>query len=168
MNSTEIMNKYDNLYKERTLPMSETCMCWGLSVGDGWLPLIDKVSSMLNSPVYSSTISLKDGDDYIMFHYKYPYVVMKQVKEKFGLLRIYYECEFPEINNLPKHIKELPENKIKLNDIVSKSYSYVDGVIDFAEHLSGTICEVCGEDGELREGSWSKTLCDEHWKEQKR
>lgn len=57
-----------------------------------------------------------------------------QVKEKFGALSIYTgPCS-----------KEL------------------HAAIASAEKLSTQICEVCGEPGERRGGSWVKTLCDEH------
>lgn len=33
---------------------------------------------------------------------------------------------------------------------------------DFAEYLSGFICEICGQAGKSREGGWIRTLCDHH------
>lgn len=58
-----------------------------------------------------------------------------QVKEKFGGLRFYFDG--------------VPDKKIF--DFVRE-----------AEQRSLETCEVCGEDGEPREGGWIKTLCDEH------
>jgi hypothetical protein len=34
--------------------------------------------------------------------------------------------------------------------------------IGIAADESFRTCEVCGQPGELREGSWIKTVCDEH------
>lgn len=70
-------------------------------------------------------------------HKEYPLRVA-QVKEKFGQLNIYFDC----------------------------ADDYIYGVSDFAEKISGKICEVCGELGKIRnKGTWLKTLCDSHVKE---
>jgi hypothetical protein len=61
-------------------------------------------------------------------------VMVDQVKEKFGQLRFY----------------------------VVGGDDKIDGMIWMAEHMSGHTCEICGERGELRTGSWLVTLCDMH------
>jgi hypothetical protein len=66
-----------------------------------------------------------------------PQVVAKQVKEKFGTLRFYYEGG---------------------ND-------YIDGMIAMAEAMSAHICETCGKPGTLRGRGWLYTACDEHARE---
>jgi hypothetical protein len=63
-------------------------------------------------------------------------VVADQVKEKFGELRFY----------------------------VTGGDHTTEGMIDMAEEMSRHICEVCGDRGEVRSGSWIRTLCDEHVK----
>lgn len=63
---------------------------------------------------------------------------IKQVKEKFGGLRFYIGGGSQEIH-----------------DIISKY-----------EALSYHVCEVCGEQGELRNDiGWYRTLCDKHYEE---
>ena len=67
---------------------------------------------------------------------------IKQIKEKFGGLRFY-----------------IGSGNEKIWDIISKY-----------EKLSYTICEECGEPGELRRdggnyGGWFQTLCDKHYAE---
>ena len=61
-------------------------------------------------------------------------VYVDQVKEKFGKLRFY----------------------------LSKEDEVMLGMVTLAEYMSGHICEICGERGELRTGSWLVTLCDKH------
>jgi len=65
-------------------------------------------------------------------------VVIAQIKEKFGGLRYYADGDVDE---------------------------QMDGMIDFAESLSYTICEECGAPGKLRGGGWMRTLCDKHEEE---
>ena len=55
-----------------------------------------------------------------------------QIKEKFGLLRIYTD----------------------------KIHEEADTLIHEAEKHSGTVCENCGQPGKLRTGGWWKTLCE--------
>lgn len=57
-----------------------------------------------------------------------------QAKEKFGGLRFYIE-------NVP----------VGGHDVITKY-----------EKRSYSICEACGKEGVLRQGSWIRTLCDEH------
>jgi len=57
-----------NLYAQRNLPMSQTCMCWGFP-GDGWFGLLLEASLAIEA------LGLR--------------VQAVQVKEKFGTLRFY-------------------------------------------------------------------------------
>jgi hypothetical protein len=61
-------------------------------------------------------------------------VIVAQMKEKFGTLRFYYDG----------------------------GDEYIRGLVSMAESLSEITCEECGKPGELRQGGWLKTLCDEH------
>jgi hypothetical protein len=61
-------------------------------------------------------------------------VTVDQVKEKFGRLRFY----------------------------LSREDDVMHGMVSMAEHMSGQICETCGNRGETRGGSWMVTLCDLH------
>lgn len=64
-------------------------------------------------------------------------IYVDQVKEKFGRLRFY----------------------------LSREDDVMHGMVSMAEHMSGQICETCGERGETRGGSWFVTLCDKHHEE---
>ena len=64
-------------------------------------------------------------------------LTVDQAKEKFGRLRFY----------------------------LSREDDVLHGMISMAEYMSGHVCEVCGNRGELRNGSWVVTLCDEHHQE---
>lgn len=59
-------------------------------------------------------------------------VEITQIKEKYGGLRFY----------------------------VASANDSLYAAIDDAEDLSYTICELCGEPGEAREGCWIQTMCD--------
>jgi hypothetical protein len=65
---------------------------------------------------------------------KFPDSYISQIKEKWGRLRIY--------------VYGVDEATLEF--------------IDWIEERSGTICEVCGEPGELRDGGWIVCRCDKH------
>lgn len=51
----ELQNKlFDDfplLYGDRTKPMTQTCMCWGICTGDGWYDIIRELSEKLESMI---------------------------------------------------------------------------------------------------------------------
>ena len=63
-----------------------------------------------------------------------PYIVIDQIKEKFGGLRFYY----------------------------SGGDEQIHGMVRMAELWAGRVCEKCGNKGERRHGGWVRTLCDTH------
>jgi len=37
----QLFDKYPKIFGDHTGSPQETCMCWGLEVGDGWYDIID-------------------------------------------------------------------------------------------------------------------------------
>lgn len=131
----ELAEKYPKILKNLGGNPMETCMSWahgGISVGDGWYPLLDKLMGFLQFHTD------KNG---------YPQVIADQIKEKFGTLCFYYHCE-------PNTDYEYPEHQENRND------DFMDGAISFAERMSSTICEKCGKPGNTRGKGWIYTSCD--------
>lgn len=62
------------------------------------------------------------------------HIAIRQIKEKFGGLRFYYDG----------------------------GDDYIRGLESMAESWAGRSCETCGERGERRGGGWIRTLCDKH------
>jgi len=91
MQKQEILKKYPGLYREKDLPMDESCMHWGLDVPEDWLPVIDKLSGVLESmPKYSCITDPDNESSYVQIKVT---IIAKQVKQKFGDLRFYYAVE---------------------------------------------------------------------------
>jgi hypothetical protein len=92
---------------------------FGFECGDGWIGLLDGTLSLLHE--YASR---RTADIYLT-----------QVKEKFGLLRIYSRG----------------------------GDEYTELIIDIAELVSGTICEICGKRGAVWSShGWISVRCAEH------
>ena len=93
---------------------TQTCMAWGFECGNGWFKLIEEVCE-----------KLKDIEGF----------KFAQIKEKFGMLTIYYSGP-------------------------SEHEDYISKVIDEAENKSVKTCEACGEPGKLASrGGWLSTEC---------
>ena len=55
----KLYDKYPKIFRQKDLPMTQTCMCWGLNIGDGWYSLIDKLCHQIqwriDNPAYERT-----------------------------------------------------------------------------------------------------------------
>ena len=69
-----LCQRYPLIFADRHRPMTETCMCWGFSCGDGWFDLIDTLCERLQ---------------FWTDHNGAPQVIAAQVKEKWGELCFY-------------------------------------------------------------------------------
>jgi len=114
----QLYTKYPKIFRQHTLPMTETAMCWNFDCNDGWFFLLDTLCSLLQWDID---------------HNKHPQIEASQVKEKFGTLRFY----------------------------VNGSNERQEGYINFAEYLSGFICEECGSNKDVKQssGAWIYTRC---------
>ncbi len=65
---------------------------------------------------------------------KVDWIVVDQIKEKFGGLRFYYHG----------------------------GDNHIDGLVTMAESWASHTCETCGNMGKRRDGGWIRTLCDTH------
>jgi hypothetical protein len=74
-NTKYLFAKFPDLYRQHSLPMTQTAMCWGFSHGDGWFNIIRELSIKLSH--YARKNNLK--------------IEASQVKEKFGGLRFYLD-----------------------------------------------------------------------------
>jgi len=144
----KLYEKYPKIFKQKDLPMNQTCMCWNFDCGDGWYSLLDCLCKEIQYRV-------DEGESHYI---RYPFgmffgkifgctwmvgrhttkkihqVEAIQVKEKFGGLRFYYQGGNTEIHN----------------------------TISFAESLSYYICETCGSmDNVSQTKGWVYTWCEE-------
>jgi len=138
----KLYEKYPKLYIQRHAGMQQSAMCWGFSCGSGWYNIIDSLSA-----------TIQKRGDYLNGEGQHKYrdlpedhtkVVCEavQVKEKFGGLCFY---------------------------IYGDDDDYINGAINMAENLSYKTCEMCGAPGEVNDGGWRKTRCnnceDKTWRD---
>jgi hypothetical protein len=132
-----LCQKYPKIFIERNLSAQESCMHWGLAVGNGWFSLLDTLCHDIQSHIDSQNDCVRKGYDWAVKAGEIPQFVALQVKEKFSGLRFYYKGGDERIA----------------------------GMVSFAEDLSYSICETCGqmneEVGRNKKG-WIQTSCKYH------
>lgn len=102
--------------------------------GAGWYDLLDGLMNRI--------------EDVLSGEPKGEWLVVKQIKEKFGGLRFYAEWD-------------INKDKLALADAVG-------ALVTEAEAKSYQICELCGEPGELRKAlPWMRTLCSACYQKKK-
>ena len=142
----KLFKAYPKLFRQRKLPMTQTCMCWGIDCGDGWFKWIERLCRRLQWDI--------DKNDY-------PQIEFTQIKEKFGSGRFYYcgaEGEYARLVESGKISQEQWDSKCGAQE----------AIISIFEDLVGETCEVCGKmDGVKQTEGWIVTLCPEHMKARK-
>ena len=96
----------------------------GFAISEGWWLIIERLCANIQHH-----LKWKNKESEVV-----PQVVVRQIKEKFGGLRFYYDGGDDEIS----------------------------GMVRMAESWADHTCEKCGNKGERRSGGWIRTLCDVH------
>jgi hypothetical protein len=152
----KLFEKYPLIFRQKDLPMQQTCMCWGICCGDGWYNIIDTLCHNIQSHVVSR------GED--------ASVEATQVKEKYGGLRFYYaggndfisglvwmaeslscctceECGSPGTQNDKGWISTLCD-PCRKNIMEIRERSVEEAHQQFIEHHKDTLQKLADDDGE--------------------
>lgn len=115
---------FPQLFRQRKLSMQESCMYFGIECGDGWYKLLYDLCERLMATDLPEELAFE------------------QIKEKFGLIRIY----------------------------TNFTNKFVDKEISIAEVESSKTCEYCGatENVSSTNSGWIKVLCADCHKSGKR
>lgn len=130
----KLIDKYPSFFKDIYGDPTKTGLSWGLECGDGWYDLIDSLCKAIKNRLDNIEWSNHSRKSRGEELLPIPDITITQIKEKFGTLRFYYVG----------------------------GDSAIDHLIDFAEIMSGKICEVCGNKGTLQSEGWCSTRCKEH------
>lgn len=124
-------------WKQDLLDRHKPYVWAGIDCDEGWRPLVEAFYALAD---------------------KHPCVVVAQVKEKYGTLRLYWDHDHEKCQQL---YWDKEAQSMTLRD-PEKHYSQLQGLVDGLDYASGFVCELCGKFGRVRGGSWVRTLCDEH------
>ena len=99
----QLYAKYPQIFYQKDLPMTQTCMCWGIDTGDGWYQIIDELCAKIQDHVVE-----------IRKTHRKATIQATQVKEKMGGLRFYLNYSDDYIDNL---IEEATKKSYKTCDV---------------------------------------------------
>ena len=142
---------FPKMYRNRNKGPEETCLYWGLAVGDGWYNIIHGLSLMIQSHIDNRTrerwrirqgkrkyAKMSAGDQIRYNHLnddmpkRIKQVIVDQVKEKFGTLRFYYHGGDKAVGHY----------------------------VNLADAMSSITCEDCGAPGKIGGAAWVSVKCD--------
>jgi len=121
----KILKKYPLIFRQKDLPMTQTCMCWGLDVGQGWHKLIDTLCASIQGYI----------DANAKHNPNIHQVEAVQVKEKFGGLRFYTNGEDEVIHGMIWFAEQL-------SNYICEDCGTMDNVTQ-SEGWITTLCEKC-------------------------
>lgn len=120
----ELFNKYPSFFADKDLPPTESCLSRGIECNDGWFHILKALCFRISQEESFQKLYKKEPYEDFKF---------KQIKEKFGVLRIYS----------------------------TGGDNVIRGAINMAEDVSNYVCEDCGQKGsKTKNNGWIRTLCE--------
>lgn len=159
--------KYAPLYRDRYANMQQTAMCWGFECGDGWFNIVNTLSRELCWPWLKAKQKydlIKDHEGQLFYKAAWG----KDAAESDHNYRITAEMIEQRRQSVEAAVLQIPI-AVQVKEKFGGLRFYVNGandkqyeLIDFAESLSLTTCEVCGKKGKRNRSGWITTRCKEH------
>lgn len=167
----EIYKKFGWIYRHRKRPAQVTCMCWGLSVGEGWYSIIYLLSATLTDYIkktYPWHVRLWWK---IKEELSHPYnYLMEKMPHIFQIKRIAFPgTEREKIYYTPRqwfpyggpHVEQVKEKFGTLRYYTSGFSDEIESFISKMENETYYTCEGCGNYSTVKnDGGWLSNQCD--------
>jgi hypothetical protein len=157
-----LTKKYAPLYKNRYLTESGSCMYRGFEVGDGWFNIINVLSQELCKPWLQKKqfyLKIKNKEGKLLktndVESQKNYLITKKMIEQ-------SKKEMQDAEILVPMVRQVKEKLGGLRFYVSGANEEQRAIINFAETLSLSTCEVCGKKGKIGGKSQIATRCNKH------
>jgi len=171
-----LYKKYPKLFKQANLPMTQTCMCFGIECGSGWFDILDQMCGLIQNHINNARKNMYytkqynrvlhqaiNGNDRNLRYYYFKIYKDQQEVEK----RVKSDIQLKP-KRIPFHTQACPQlefTQIKEKFGTLRVYAiggdeYCQGAIDMACSMSSRICEDCGKPGKSRPGGWIRTTCN--------
>ena len=122
----KIFKRFPQMFMERKLPCTETCMCWGIACGDGWFQLIWDLCLKIEKHTKKIASLYRDFR-------------VTQVKEKCGTIRFY-------TNKADYIIDEYIDEAEYASSNTCEECGTTETVIQMREGWCFTLCSRCTEE----------------------
>ena len=161
--TAKLLKRFPLMYRGFYSPMSQTCMCWGFEIGNGWEAILWQLSLAIEDELNYSWLQKKAywlkflaSRSWNRLIYRLSPVGTKTLS---GLKRLVW---FPYCGFEVTQVKE----KYATLRFYCDGSDRIQDLVDLAERASEQTCEDCGKQGKCRGGSWFYTACPEHSKDQ--
>lgn len=156
----KLTEKYPVLFQDRNKPVTQSCMAFGCEFSDGWYRLLDELCEYITKLANREDLvklnkEYRTDENKGFMYIKPPTISFSQVKEKWGLMRIYWTGN--GVDNWEEICAKV--NQDDREKAINKYYDEVQNAIDYVEFLSSKVCETCGEPGEINKDGWIKVRC---------
>lgn len=182
-NDKKLCDKYPKIFADRGKSMKESCMYWGLAVGDGWYDLIDQACAVIQNHIdwsakyrqinedHNALVTATRAGDMTLFDKHY---AKSEPEWKESHLQRLLHVGPDEGKDYGSGIRELkPLIPQLVADQVKEKFGglrfyhhggdeFCDGVLQMADAMSFRICEDCGAPGKVGGRGWIRTLCNTH------
>ena len=185
---------FPGIFRETSLGMRETCMCWGCECGDGWEMIIRRLCEAITAISGPKYMPLKTRPKWVdnalvLFanksrwfervfkmkpHRLYNYKGIPHVKHP-GFSTVFQQVKekfgtlriYTSVRNneFTDEIKDVGIPKNIVDQYYKTYRDKLDGMITLAEYFSEYTCEQTGKPGTLYTRGWYCVLCDELAKE---
>ena len=172
----QLYKKYPKLFGERNLPMTQTCMCWGLECSNGWFNILEQMCGLLQHYIkdtrrscavilrYNRALKQAIGgnDKNLRFYYSKRLGWENEKVDEFVKKDLEKQTFREEWRKPPTQLvfTQIKEKYGTLRVYYNGGDEYCGGIIAMAESMSAVSCEDCGVPGKMRDGGWIRTLCD--------
>lgn len=164
----KLTQEHPTLFGDRFAPMTQTCMCWGFGVGDGWYDLLKEAADQLEPlcrQAYERDAVLEKS------WYKYVRNTVALTAKVSWLFQILYKIVNVILPNAynnslywhggPPRASQVKEKFGTLRFYMTHSTEEMEAIIDIAVRRSSVTCEECGKPGKLVGGGWIYCRCRE-------
>ena len=151
------MERFPILFQDRTKPMTETCICFGIECPIGWYHILEQLCTILE--FYNMEFTKNYGIA----------IVADQVKEKFGTLRFYYTPRDVNKDGVAESLMDCEErvsDEEKRHRIaVDYLEMLADKIIAEADNMTENTCARCGipldKNNKVVTQGWISYICAE-------
>lgn len=147
---------HPTLFAQRHGDRRTTAMCWGFECGDGWYGLISSLCELLSWRYLQAQAEYEALREALgSARYEGEPIVTEEDVERSRQVMQAARAALPRVRQVKEKFGTLRVNLDRVDPCIS-------ALVAFAEHHSSKVCEQCGAPGTLRTNGWWRTLCDVH------
>jgi hypothetical protein len=170
-----LYQKYPAIFQDNTKSIQESCMAWGICVGDGWYGILDALCSNIQNHTDQYNQQCKRDAQYnlmreqlirgdcTLFDTKEASWYSDDIKRQNRINQIVTESARIVQTPLQQVVAEQVKEKFGgLRFYYRGGDSYISGLVAMAESMSYRTCDVCGNPGTKNNTGWIRARCEQH------